>query len=80
MTEKPEGIQAESLIPGLQTTINNTSLRRHLLSANPNLYPPDIQANHLAKGQVLPKTLAKTKADTCGNQYIVLLHARYRVA
>ena len=32
MTEKPEGIQAESLIAGLQKTINNTSLRKHPFS------------------------------------------------
>ncbi len=29
MTETPEEIQAESLIAGLQKTINNTSLRKH---------------------------------------------------
>jgi len=30
MTEKAEGIQAKSLIAGLQKTINNTSLKKHL--------------------------------------------------
>ena len=29
MTEKAAGIQAESFIPGLQKTINNTSLKKH---------------------------------------------------
>ncbi len=31
MTEKAEGIQAESSIAGLQKTINNTSLKKHRL-------------------------------------------------
>ncbi len=36
MTEKAAGIQAESFIAGLQKTINNTSLKKHLkIRANP---------------------------------------------
>ncbi len=38
MTEKAEGIQAKSLIAGLQKTINNTFLKKHLhfLDFTPN--------------------------------------------